>query len=435
MSKRKNKNIISTVISLITFSAITAGSYFAYQNGYFSSLLNKENNSSDLTKENLEIPSDIKKKFYKPEQLTRVGHWNVLNFGGNRSFKNSFKVNSISKIILETKLDLIGLTEVNYNEAKKVENIVQTLNEIDQDKSWKVITQPIEDMAYEPNKDINEHVSILYKESKFKALAFSNGRIGSSFGQQEFKDEFDRNTRFKRPLFGVLFKELKTNKNLVTFFGHLDSPAAKKSGKNTKLMELSSKLFSSQGSQEVAEAKQIDDAFEYFKSISPENTSLFFGGDTNIMTKNNSLFLGEEFTKKNIQSYYENMSINKNLFKDEFGYYKTSLAENSGYANAYDKLLFFENGLDFINEYEKVHKFKLNSAPEGYDYASVWFRGDIANAFESKLLGDNFKQMWVDEVNKVIDDAKKREKYTKYSNHSIVRNGISDHDITWIDFQ
>ncbi|MDJ1648396.1 MnuA family membrane nuclease [Mycoplasma phocimorsus] len=434
-NKSKSKSIIGTIISLIVISATGISSYFAYQNGFFSSLTKKQENTSNLVKENLKILTNLKKKFFKPAELTRIGHWNILNFGGERSFKNSFKVNSIVKIILETNLDLIGLTEINYDQGKKVENIVKTLNEIDEDKSWKVITQPVEDMAYETNKDISEQVSILYKESKFKPEAFSNGRIGSSYGETFFKDEFNRDTRFKRPLFGVLFKELKSNKNLVAFYGHLDSPRAKKSRTKTQFIELNSKLFSQQGSQEVAEAKQIDDAFIYFKNLSPNNTSLFFGGDTNIMTKNNKLFTSEEFTSKNIQNYYENMTINKNLLKEEYEYYKTSLGESKGYANAYDKLLFIENGLDFINEYEKVNKFKTMSSPEGYSYSSVWFRGDIANAFETQLLGENFKKMWKDEVNKVINDSKKKDKYINYSNHSIVKNGISDHDITWIDYK
>ncbi|MBN0970810.1 MnuA family membrane nuclease [Mycoplasma phocoeninasale] len=382
-----------------------------------------ENTNNDLSSERksdkptLKITDAIERMFYKPKNLIRVGHWNILNYGGAEGRdKKGPKVRAISELIYKSKLDVVGLTEINYNSGQHVQNIVDVLNEISGGNSYRYLIQPLQDANPTSSNATKEQVAIIYNSDKIREKNFATtGRSIQSYGT---KNQFN-GTSYKRPLFGAYFETIEGNKPFVSIFAHLDSPDAATG-------EQKDQRYPGQGFQEVAEALEIPNAFKYYEQLS-NNASIIFGGDTNIKTENNSLFNSQAFKKYNIENYYGEMKIHENAGASKskkYEFYETSLgrSEKSGYANAYDKLLFKENnGLNIINEYEK------NNYPDR-NYQNVSFKADIVNGFKNGIWDRNI-------ILNLKPELRKNSKGQQISDFSFIRNKISDHTLVYLDFE
>ncbi|QKT05558.1 MnuA family membrane nuclease [Mycoplasma sp. OR1901] len=410
---------------LLSFGSLTLvglgiGAYYIYkwtQNSNKNKKSENSNNSTIIDNSNsqLEISNDI--RYYKPKNVTRVGHWNILNFGGTTSNKGGLKVTAIAQAIIKTKLDLVGLTEINYKNGDKVGRIVKTMNELDPNSKWESIIQPIEDSNPSSNNATKEQIAIIYKSINLMPEAFNNNKIGASFGTQHANDENNVQRSFKRPIFGALFKEKESDKRVITVFGHLDSPDVKKD------TDENDSKYSGQGTQEVFEAERLANAFDYYSSLTTQNASIIFGGDTNIKTPNNDLFLTPEFKNRKIVNYYGDMSLNqaKNAStSSKYEYYETSLGSKSGYANAYDKILFKENDLNIITEVEKLND-------QDIKYRKSWFKLDLVNSFKDGFFDKN-------EMIKLWKQSPSYKTHTDYNDFQIIRSQISDHTLVWVDY-
>ncbi|QJG67259.1 MnuA family membrane nuclease [Mycoplasma phocoenae] len=427
--KKSNKRKIISVVVFIVFAAFFAfGAYQAYMH-YKNVQTKKEINEHQNEKGQVAIVStkDVEKMFYKPDKYYRVGHWNILNFGGKSSNKNNVKVQAIAEAIYKTKQDVIGLTEINYGDGDKVQRILDVLNSINNNNSYNLIVQSTDDSNEWSNKGTREQIAIIYNKNKVNLLPFNNSKKGLSYGDtQKFKNEKNEEVSMKRPLYGSLFETIDTKNCFVAFFGHLDSPdvKAKKSDKHPKEQK---SQYKDQGTQEIAEAKQIAKAFKFYEQNSPENTSIIFGGDTNIKTHNNNLFNLPEFKDNNIKNYYGNMNIYKKQAAkswEQYEYYETSLGTKKGYANAYDKLLFLEKpNIDIIDEEEKINSIISDNEKK---YSSVSFKADIANGFNNGLWDrEKYKKLW----------QQNSSQNTNYpGDFKLIRTKISDHAPIWVDF-
>ncbi|AXE60719.1 hypothetical protein DA803_01285 [[Mycoplasma] phocae] len=369
-----------------------------------------QNSGSKPLIEKPKFNSQIEEMFYKPENLIRVGHWNILNYGGGElSDKNGPKVAAISELIYKSQQDVIGLTEINYNQGKDVKNIVDALNELSNSSSYDCIVQPVDDANKTSSKATKEQIAIIYNTNKIKKKNFKNyNKNYQSYGN----DKTNSGVSFKRPLFAAFFETIKGNKPFVSIFGHLDSP-----GKASE--EASQNEYKSQGAQEVKEALDIANAFKYYEQLS-DNASIIFGGDTNIKTKNNRLFNTDEFTSKGIKNYYGSMSNFKVKGKptEQYEFYETSLGRNKGYSEAYDKLLFKEHNLNIIDENEKI---KYNDER----YQKVSFKADIINGFKNGI--------W--DKKHILNLNPKFAKDFNGNEFSFIRSKISDHTMVYIDFE
>ncbi|MDJ1646884.1 MnuA family membrane nuclease [Mycoplasma phocimorsus] len=376
---------------------------------------------------------EVEPKYKKLDNQRRIGHWNILNYPGSKSKPKNhiFKVDAIATTIYKTRQDIVGLTEINFGYGNKVKDIQNKLNEKWGQNTYSLLLQPTSDKNPDVNDQTAEQIAVLYNHFYYKPLKVM------SFGKED--------KSYKRPLFGVLFKDKTTEKTIITIFGHLDSPGRKKS-KNEYIEDKAPEPWTGQGAKEVQEALDIPKAFEAFQKLDPL-ASIIFEGDTNIMTRHNNLFLSEEFKNSGIENYYDDMSINTQqpdqlkgkkgpiqLDKDFiYDYYETSAGgeynpnvknpKHKGdlYANAYDKILFREkSGLNIISEKEKV-EIKTES------YNKVWFKFDIINSYDSeffpKSLIDTWKQTEFYSSSKTKSDKYKFQK------------SISDHALVWVDYE
>ncbi|MBN4083434.1 hypothetical protein JXZ92_01175 [Mycoplasma sp. CSL10137] len=414
---------------LLSFGSLTLlglgiGAYYIYK--WVKDKPNKKNNNEELqnnagyeannSDSKIKLSNDV--RYYKPQNVTRVGHWNILNFGGDTSNKGGLKVTAISQAIIKTKLDLVGLTEINYDDGDKVDRILKTLNELDSKSKWKSIIQPISDSNPSSNNATKEQIAILYKSTVLTPEKFNSDKIGASFGTEKANDEKNVQRSFKRPIFGVLFKDNLLDKKITTIFGHLDSPDVKKNSD-----EQTSK-YSGQGTQEVFEASRLANAFDYFEKLTNQNSSIIFGGDTNIKTQNNELFLSSDFKSRQIINYYDDMRINQvNNVKsyNKYEYYETSLGSKKGYANAYDKILFKENNLNIITEAEKLNNMDIK-------YRNSWFKLDLINSFNDGFFDKN-------QMIKLWKQSPAYKTHENYKDFEIIRSQISDHTLVWVDYE
>lgn len=201
-------------------------------------------------------------------------------------------------------------------------------------------------------------------------------------------------THFVRVPYYVKLHLNNTNKTIGLWANHLDSPDNKGSEP-----EASSSLRSkyrrirSQGAQEVSEFLALKDVLQ-----TPTNDDfIIYGGDTNI--KNENYFLINEILNntniKSTLSTKENLA-NKKKYNETF---LTSLGRTGNYSHQYDKMMFINNDENSFNPtiVENNHKpFKIN----------------IFRTFDHIISKQELNFSY---------DAKSN------SDHSIIRNKISDH--------
>ncbi|MCT4469598.1 MnuA family membrane nuclease [Mycoplasma sp. HS2188] len=409
MSKHRKTKIMSGIT--IGATVIGVASYFGYKyilkDKFFNKKTekNKQNTKQDqpkrtISSDNAKLNAEVQTQIYKPSNVNRVGHWNILNFGGSGSEKGNIKVNAIAEAIHKTKQDIVGLTEVNYRDGDKVQRITKTLNELGEENFDQVI-QPQSDSNTKSSNATKEVVAILYNTQKYKLIKSGSFNIENN------------GYSYKRTPFGAMFEDLSNGKKVITFFAHLDSPGVRKD-RNDKHPQEQDSQYAGQGTQEVFEAENIENAFKYFQKWDP-SASIIFGGDTNIMTKNRAIFENNN-TYKN---YYNDIKAASGKKPNEqYEYYETSLGSKQGYANAYDKILFKENdNLNIIDENEK-------RAFSDEKYQNSWFKLDLVNSFNNGFYDKTYYQkLWT-----------QYEKSLWPKDFQVIRSKISDHTLVWIDY-
>ncbi|MEA4333480.1 Vmc-like lipoprotein signal peptide domain-containing protein [Mycoplasma sp. 1232] len=126
----------------------------------------------------------------KDANALRIAHWNVLNYGTSDDYETflstrDFKYIAISKIIKALGFDIVGLTEINYDRADKVQAILDELNK--DGSNWKMIAQDREEAVYPQDSkwakydSQKEQVVIIYDANIFDPTSFKNNKIGDSF--------------------------------------------------------------------------------------------------------------------------------------------------------------------------------------------------------------------------------------------------------------
>ncbi|MFV8469330.1 hypothetical protein ACNQ17_00170 [Mycoplasma sp. Sp48II] len=123
-------------------------------------------------------------KYAKGVNTLRIGHWNICNYGSDKM--PPFKYTSIAKIIAAGGFDILGLTEVNYEQVEKVNEILNILNQIT-GSQYKMVYQDSSDASWANDPVLNifesqqEQVAIIYDANIVTPVAFNNGKIGHSY--------------------------------------------------------------------------------------------------------------------------------------------------------------------------------------------------------------------------------------------------------------
>ncbi|VEU75104.1 Membrane nuclease MnuA [Mycoplasmopsis maculosa] len=376
----------------------------------------EESSKDDYTKNQKDVLDETKS--------IRIMHWNILNFGGEKHIKNSFKFYALSEIIRKSNSSIIGLTEVNFNDGDKISKLVEQINNDDNSNRFKFIIQSENEAVSKIHNNSKELIAIIYDSTKVKPVEFTNGRIGESFNQNISDVTVNKNTNeisltdlkrntYVRPPFGAKFEIISWNKNITTFFSHLDSPGAKNKEKNISgFLKRNNKSFEikSVGSQELAEVLNLENVFEYYDNLSGENdNNIIFGGDTNIDSSGSYAF---DYLK--YKNYYDAKDSTNEKYLTSLTTDQHFKKGKSPYVNSYDKWLFNEVDIDFIDAKEN---------PE-FDY-----KIQIDKAFSNGLLDKEIS------TKKYIHDYKKstNNKDKHPSDYRIIRIGLSDHAPIIID--
>ncbi|WP_036464476.1 MnuA family membrane nuclease [Mycoplasmopsis sturni] len=425
MKSKKSPKSKKWKISLLGSSIIVLGA--AAGVGY-SLYQRKAKNSQTNVSNDKTVYEQIKSYELKTNHY-RILHWNVLNFGGSKHVFNSFKVVGIAQILVSSNATVMGLTEINNGDTKKVKLIVDAMNKIKPNTFDYIVQDPKEATSsiYPKSK---ESIAIIYDKNKVKPSKFKNGNIGESYKHnyklQESNSVYklsSENDEYVRPLFGIEFQIINSKsktKFFTTFFGHLDSPSASNNEYNISKGELKSPQktykINNVGSKELQEVINLPEAFMFFKGISNSN-NIIFGGDTNINASAASSF---DYIAEigNLNNYYPASEAKKEKFL-------TSLTtvdsfkrnpKKYPYVNGYDKWIFSEDNLDFLDQKED---------PDGY------FKIDIAKAFNNQLLNrEEMKKRYIRDYQKSTNPDDKNP-----TDFRMIRIGLSDHAPIMIDFQ
>ncbi|UUM19629.1 MULTISPECIES: MnuA family membrane nuclease [unclassified Mycoplasma] len=332
----------------------------------------------------------------------KIVHWNILNYPNRQNYDNQFKVSIISKVLSEINADVIGLTEINNGQYESVNLIVQKLNSLS-NRKYAMVSQP--QNQYNPNSSgsVQESVVILYDTNKLNSLEFSDGSVEKSFQDEiDYPTSDEQITSYVRPPFGAMFQIKGTQRSFTTIFDHFDSPGKK--GDEVSFVDLDyelpvgARLSRSIGSQEGAEAYNLDKVFDFFEQNGAQN--IIFGGDTNI-PKNSSDIFANLITSGYLSGWNDDASASTSLkspanirkFVKDGDY-------DGAYSEPYDRMFYdskslvqepknhdlfkydifkkyFENSefKDYVNrEYERIYRSKLNAGSK-VDKSSnnIWF--------------------------------------------------------------
>lgn len=264
---------------------------------------------------------------YKKVGDLRLMSWNALNFG-SRSEPTSNKFMNIIRTIQLSDADVVGLSEINYDDQLLAQRLNDALG-----SSWSYTFS---------GKNFNEN----YPRSKESILILYKNQVV----QPEVSKAINPNNIYTRPLWYTKFKTIGFDYSFITFFGHFDAP-----GVNANNGETSAAGFSRQGSQEIKEAQAIATVFSDLKTEYPD-TDIIGAADTNIRETNNRVFTSDQY------------SLNYINFDNNRPYYRTTLSERNGYANSYDKW--------FVYDADSQNILKKSDIP---------YKIDIINAFTDKI--------------------------------------------------
>ncbi|EGV00232.1 membrane nuclease MnuA [Mycoplasmopsis columbina SF7] len=326
--------------------------------------------------------------------------WNILNFGGEDSIKNSNKVLGIAKTILYKNSDIVALQEINDGDGAKVKRIVDTLNELDKNNQWVFASS-----KSEPNPQYatqREQFAFVYKSNKVDL----------------YKSDNLRKYNYVRYPFIAYFRDKNAKNDFALINIHLDSPGSPSNPKSTKQNDEASEIYSGQGNKEVQEAQDLAVIIKELKKDYPHDILVM--GDTNIKNTNNLIFETKEFTENGIKLAYKEFAKNLNE------YYKTSLStleaykkdgQKRGYVNAYDKFIYLDQNEQNIMPLE----------PENY-------RVDLLHAFDTNggwLNLSEHQQLW-------YQMPQNKGKYVNANSvpwYELIRGDISDHAPVMIEYK
>lgn len=222
----------------------------------------------------------------------------------------------------------------------------------------------------------------------------------------------NNNYKYVRSPYGAKFKINDSNQSFVLSSSHFDSPGVSSSKNNSLNEKETTSSISGQGSQEVAEAQNIDKVLDNFKDYFQTNNIIFFA-DTNIKKGNQD----KAFSSLTNSSY-------SMLFKDNETY-STSLSSTiNSFANPYDKIIYsFENnGLSISDSsYDDIK----SVIKPNYE-SKTGFAINTFLTLPSSVMTNGVE--WIDYSNKYYSDAKNPVyNYVKYlaSDHIPVGTNIN----------
>ncbi|WP_051675995.1 endonuclease/exonuclease/phosphatase family protein [Ureaplasma canigenitalium] len=358
----------------------------------------------------------------------RLGHWNILNQGGDDYLKNE----AIAKIILYSGVDVIGLTELNatpktFNNEKRyqaIESIVNVIRKYDKKNLWTyTISKDLFGSNYETQK---ERVGFIYKKNVVEVKEnFITYEVQGSGRDQLFKQEFNpTNDRsfisYSRPPSGVTFITPDKRKDFTFVLSHLDSPGEKK-GSETRAHDYLVKskymgIKTAQGSKELNEAFQLNNVMSFFDDLDGKNDDLIFMGDTNIKKGNESI----AFRPLLLDGYIS-------LLKDSDDKNRTSLSRSfNQYSQPYDKMFLKTDG-KYLN-------------PKKIDIWSLLFNEDVISKdwrLETLKFYYTGKGKKIHSLNELTNINQQWHQKTKnlYEYYTKVMGKISDHTMTYFDLE
>lgn len=314
----------------------------------------------------------------------KISTWNIQNFGNSKINKEDFRIKALAEIIYLEQLQFISIQEVNYEEFKGVETLVEVLNEKYQ-LNFKLAKSPLGLISNTRKNSpaVWESYAILY-----------NSDIFTQLNTHDFNSYRGKDVTFTRPLW-LSYWQIKNS--LTKFWiinGHLDGPGANYKYNEVLSPTINGYKWSSQGDQEVKEFLDLHNAFESLKAFynSQDLEDLvIFNGDTNIKD-NHFIYANEYYLKRNYELGYQ-----KPLAKSEIEYYKTSFSKNR-YVNPYDKFIAYDPKDEF--EALKSKDFKFN----------------LLEVFKQKLNYQKYLELYTKQTNK--PSLNEQELALKLSDHT-----------------
>ncbi|WP_129725704.1 MnuA family membrane nuclease [Mycoplasmopsis citelli] len=350
----------------------------------------------------------------------KIVHWNILNYPNSKRNENQFKVSVISKVLSEINPDVIGLTEINNGKWDSVNLIVDKLNSMT-NRHYEMVYQPESDYNSNSSEAVKESVVILYDTNKVSPLPFKDGSVKKSFKdyvEYPLEDEYD-STAYVRPPFGVMFKVNGTRKAFTTIFDHFDSPGRKEgevSFADLNYTYPSNLRFTRKiGSQEGAEAFNLDKVFDYFKQNGAKN--IVFGADTNIPANSSDIFVNL-VTNGYLSGWEDQYSASTSLKSSKS--IKDAVLDGEydlAYAEPYDRM--FYDGNNFVQD------------PQNRD----WFKFDI---FKNYMENSEFKNYVDSEYQRIFRKRLNTGENLDKNSNSIwfaLRNNVSDHLPVWLSLR
>ncbi|MCS4536639.1 hypothetical protein NXS15_00640 [Mycoplasma sp. CSL7475-4] len=299
------------------------------------------------------------------KNFIRIASWNVLNFG-SRSVKYEPKGQAIASIIYTQDYDVVGVTELDSEEA--IKQVVNLLNEIDTKHSvnndWKYIISDEYPIAEGHKNQADKHAGFIYKNTVVSPALLQNNQYKALYNNSNFENKFGGSLNgYSRPPFTVKFNVnlLKYKNNNFTYLvSHFDGPGVNEG-------EIS--VSGGNGSGEFNEAWNIKNAFEWAKTINNGDDDLIFQGDTNIELKNQSQAFGW-VNDYNAQIVFDDDESNATSLKRSYG----------KYSQPYDKIIHSSNLkytnpkiyhlYDFVNDPSIFQFSKISSLEEWIEYCS-----------------------------------------------------------------
>ncbi|QDF64725.1 MnuA family membrane nuclease [Mycoplasma nasistruthionis] len=360
----KYKKTISTIIS--TTIVLGAAAYGAYYG--FTKLNQKDNVANNQIVNDNKNSLNVSSAGYEKNYDHRIVSWNIYNFSNSTGQFNTNKLLNVATTLNLLQPDIVGLTEISFNDTKAIENIKSLLN-----KPYQSILGNSLNSTYPTKK---ESVAILYNPEVFELI--TSGTLNPENG-------------YVRPLFYGRFQNKVNNKHLITIFGHFDSPDNGNGEENGALP--------GQGAWEEREAKLASNVFADLKRQFPDD-DIVLGADTNIKTSNDKAFKQDSYILAYPQSYFAS--------KTDAEVFKTSLnGKGDGYSNPYDKWLIYDAG-DSNFVYAKNSNQELEKYP---------FKFDVVKAFANKY--------WDQQKSTELYLKSKKQKQPD-SIYTIIKN-VSDH--------
>ncbi|MCV3743302.1 endonuclease/exonuclease/phosphatase family protein [Ureaplasma sp. ES3154-GEN] len=400
---------------------------------------NNQQSDNKVPNTNVSLSNNPYRQLTKQAGYWRIGHWNVLNQGGDNELKNLLLARTINYL----NLDVIALTEINaHNENDQaVKNIIKYLNQWNKENPYAYV---LSDELYSPDfVTQKERVAFIYRANVFDVQQefyfLKNKRTNEPIELKQVvtTEENDPNIKitYSRTPYGVSFIDKQKQMDFSILAVHLDSPGSSKNAKSKQDFD----YHYNNGTKELNEAYWLKKVMQMFDEQDGNNQDLILTGDTNIKGKNHNLVFGHFKNQPNVYTSLLDPMM------------KTSLGQTySKYVSAYDKL-FLHTDRDLKQAYTNQQMLDLwNMGQSRYDIIDdeirrIVLENWIEKGKNSKKKPANYSEdeikMWIQNW-KYFDDLTKRSTLTKpvrdqivaYINY-LVRNQTSDHAPVFFDLK